>query len=77
VADRWRLPDAAGHLDGGDPGGRRPTPAAERDYCTFLVFDVSCGDGPVVMRITAAPESDIDVASELDRLVSLLTATTK
>jgi hypothetical protein len=29
------------------------------------------------MRITAAPESDIDVAAELDRLVSWLTATTK
>jgi hypothetical protein len=29
--------------------------AAERDCYLFLVFGVICADGPVVVRITAAP----------------------
>jgi hypothetical protein len=51
--------------------------AAERDCCPFLVFDVTRADCPVVVRITAAPESDVDVASVLDRLVPVPTTTTK
>jgi hypothetical protein len=46
--------------------------AADRDCCPFLVFDGTREDGPVVVRITATPESDVDVASELDRLIPLL-----
>jgi hypothetical protein len=36
-------------------GQLRMLAAPERDCCPFLVFDVTRGNGPAVVRITAAP----------------------